>query len=742
MIPCYGGVGSRGDPCDVMIIGWCPGIEEITQQKPFVGPAGSVLNSLLETLYPRSVYFTNYLCKDDCVNGHAHLNAAINECRPKLIIGLGDDVNHIFSSRSLTDNRGQPFFQDGRWVMIMNQPAAVLHLRNESPDKAQDIFCDLVRDLSKIDNILSWNPPQSTIKYRLVTELDEAQEALDNLDELVALDIETKSSSVEQDDAFWDALDCYCVYDGTIPIVLTGAALEARLPDRRWLFHNGLFDTSCLKRFINQTLSIHEDTMLMSYALDERPGHHGLKNLAREYLGAGRWEEGKGTNVHMYNAFDAFYTFNLYYFFNPRLIEDDVASLYRDVLIPGMNMYRDAYVGGLNVDQHILGEIMLQFIPRMERQRKSLVKAAQEMGWEGEINLNSGPQIGKLLFEIVGLRSTKQTATGRYSTAAAELEKIDHPFIADLIDHKHLVKMVNTYGVGIYEKIKIDGLLHPLPGLHRTKTGRAAYTDPAIQTIPQDYSVGELAILRKMYVPGDPDYVLMEADHSQIEIWMGAALSGDEHMLADLSDPFMGGPPNWHSRIAVEMLGADPFGAKTDWSIARFTSKKVTFGVMYLIGAASLAKPKTGINSTTRIAQTYIDKWYAKYSQFKRWQQSVIKEAYEIGELQTPFGNKMRLHHVVSSRLEPAIANFKIQGTASHWTLASAIELNHMLHKFDSRILLLVHDSIVMRVPYCFVTEVAALVKAIMEKPKLQGFPSVPVEIKVGQNWFETERVA
>lgn len=742
MIPCYGGVPSNGDPCDVMIIGWCPGVEEIKAGKPFVGPAGSVLNSLLETLYPRPVYFTNYLCKDDCLNGHAHLNAAINECRPKLIIGLGDDVNHIFSTRSLTDNRGQPFFQDGRWLMIMNQPAAVLHLRNESPDKAQDIFCDLVRDLSKIENILSWNPPPTRIVYKLIEDLDKAQEALDNLGELVALDIETKSSEVDQVDAFWDALDCYCVYDGTIPIVLTGDALVAKLPERRYLFHNGLFDTSCLARFIDQKLPIHEDTMLMSYALDERPGHHGLKNLAREYLGAGRWEEGKRENVFMYNAFDAFYTYNLYHFFQPRLHEDDVASLYRDILIPGMNMYRDAYVGGLNVDKQILAEIMLQFIPRMERQRKALTRMAQEMGWEGEINLNSGQQIGKLLFEIVGLRSTKQTKTGKYSTAAAELEKIDHPFIADLIDHKHLVKMVNTYGVGIYEKIKIDGLLHPLPGLHRTKTGRAAYTDPAIQTIPQDYSVGELAILRKMYVPGDPNYVLMEADHSQIEIWMGMALSGDEAMRSDLTTPFMDGPPNWHSRIAVEMLGADPHVEKTVWNAYRNTSKRVTFGVMYLIGAPSLAKPKTGINSTTKIAQGYIDAWYARYSQFKRWQQQIIKEAYELGELQTPFGNKMRLHHVVSSRLEPAIANFKIQGTASHWTLASAIELNHMLHKYDSRILLLVHDSIVMRVPHCFIHEVAQLVKSIMEKPKLNGFPSVPVEIKVGPNWFETERVA
>lgn len=731
---CYGGVPAQGDPADVMIIGYGPGAQELRELRPFVGPAGHILHQLLEALYNGSVYLTNYTCGPNCTK--SHMLEDIDYCKPKLIIGLGDDMNAVFSARKLGANRGQPFFDGTRWIMIVNQPAAILHLKNESPDIAQNIFCDLVRDFQKIESILGWSPPPTHINYTPCNVLERAQYLLDNLGPLVALDIETKSSDVDQEDAFWDELDCYCVYDGTKPIVLFGEALQAKLPlDRRYLFHNGLFDTSALTRFVGQTLPISEDTMLMSYALDERPGHHALKMLAREYLGAGHWEEGKKTNVHLYNAFDAYYTWELYHFFEPRLAADGVMSLYKDILIPGINMYRDSYAHGMAIDEKVLGTIMISWIPKMNKMTSTLTTLATSLGWtDGPINLDSPKQISKLLYSVLGLR-------GGPSTAVGELEKIDHPFVTGLIDYRHLSKMMRTYGLGVFEKIKIDGILHPLPGLHRTKNGRAAYTDPAIQTIPQDYSVGELAILRKMYIPSKPNYVLMEADHSQIEIWMGASLSGDEAMLADLRDPFMGGPPNWHSRVAVDMLDGDPLGDKIRWSECRFTSKKVTFGVMYLIGAVSLAKPRTGINSSVVVAKTYIDRWYAKYNVFRRWQQAVIKEAYETGEIQTPFGNKRRLHSIISSRLEPEIANFKISGTASHWTLCSAIELNMLLPQYESSILALVHDSILMEVPLSQVKDVARLVKAIMEKPKLQGFPSVPVEIKVGPNWFETQRI-
>lgn len=733
MIPCYEGVPSSGPPSDVMIIGYMPGYEEMRLKQPFVGPTGSMLHSLLDTLYNGNVYLCNYLCKDDCQCGPRHLQEHIAYCKPKLIVGLGDDVNTLFSDRKLTANRGQPFYDGQRWIMIINQPAAVLHLKNDSPDVAQNIFCDLVRDISKFKDIVGWNPPLTYIHHKVISSLDEAQSVLNNLGDLVALDIETRSVETEQDDAYTDELDCYCVYDGTIPYVLTGDACNAILPDRRWLFHNGMFDTSCLIRFLGQKLPISEDTMLMSYALDERPGHHALKMLAREYLGAGHWEEGKRENLFLYNAFDAYYTFALYHYFLPRLAADGVMSLYKDILLPGTNMYRDSYVHGMAIDSNILCTIMLDWIPRMNKMRAELEQEAVQLGWEGKINLDSPKQLSKLFYEILGLK-------GGPSTDVAHLEKLGHPYAQRILDNRHLTKMVRDFGLGVYNKVKGDGLLHPHPGLIRTKNGRASYVDPNIQQIPQDYSVGELAILRKMYVPSKPDYVLMEADHSQIEIWMGAALSQDGAMLSDLTEPFDEHGANWHSRIAVEMLDADPHGPKDKWNLARFTSKKVTFGVMYLIGPASLAKPRTGINSTVATAKNYIDRWYNKYHVFRAWQKSTIEEAYDQGEIQTPFGNKRRLHSIISSRIEPEIANFKLSGSASHWTLCSAIELNHMLPQFDASILALVHDSILMEVPAYNVNQVATLVKTVMEKPKIRDFPSVPVELKVGKNWFEMER--
>ncbi len=740
---CIGGIPGAGSvEYGVMVLGYCPGYYEIQQGKPFVGPAGNLLNDLLEgTGWSRSkVYATNYLCHDGCFN--PHLYEEINKVRPRLIIGLGDDVNKLFTTRSLLRSRGQPFYSEEFqcWIMITNQPAAVLHLKNEEPDKAQEIFCDLVRDFRKISSILKWSPPPSKIPFHIILNKDDAETSLNNLGPLVSLDIETRAKEIQQEDAFNDELECYAVYDGTVPLVLVGDALQAKLPERRWLFHNGLFDTSCLMRFVGQKLPINEDTMLASYALDERPGHHTLKGLAREYLGAGFWEEGKSTNIFLYNAFDAYYTFHLHHFFEPRLHSDGVMSLYKDILIPGINMYRDSYAHGMAVDKDIWGTIMLEWFPRIKRMEKLLQELCSASGGPPDINLNSPKQLSTFLYQTLRLR-------GGPSTDIAHLDRLDHPFVDGLKEHRHLTKMINTYGIGVFEKIKVDGLLHPLPGLHRTKTGRAAYTDPAIQTIPQDYSVGELAVLKKMYVPSKPGYLICEADHSQIEIWMAAVLSQDNQMLSDLTTPFDEHGPNWHSRVARDELLVQfpnhPSGCECrlclEWRIARYNSKKVTFGVFYLIGAHSLAKPKTGINSDQRTAQLFIDRFYDRYSRFKHWQQEVIREAYEEGEIATPFGNKRRFHNVLSTRLEPEIVNFLIQGTASHWTLCSAIELNESLSQWYAAILCLVHDSIETEFPEENKDEVVALIKRTMEKPKLKGFPSVPVEIKVGPNWFEVK---
>lgn len=754
MICCSDGVLGRGPmPAQVMAIGIQPGNDELRTGYPFTGQNGKLLKGTLKSIGIDSdtLYYDNVLCGPTCTAkvGLARLATSIEQVNPTLILTLGAPATELLLGEKLGATRGQMLHRQGRYWMPIVQPIAALQ------GAGSPVGNDLIRDLSKIPFILDFaTHSYKPVEYTIVVNKDYAQQILDGLphDKPVAIDIETTELTTEQENPFDHELMCIGIGNEDFAYVFPASVCNGLTwpTNIQWLGHYAYgFDRPAIKRFLGVDLPIVWDTLLASYALDERRNSsintplHRLKPLCREYIGADNWESGKKEDIYKYNAHDVVHTARLHTRLTALMLKDNVYGLYTNILLPASKVLGDAQIYGGKIDIDEMARLMHTWIPKLNAQLLELQSLANAYGFLGTLNPNSPKQVGTLLFDILGLPGS--------STAKEVLNELDHPFIQKLQDYRSLHKMLSTYIDGIRDDIKYDGRIHPKVLLHGTVTGRLSYTDPPVQTIPQEHTVGSLAELRRMFIPSDEDHVIMEADYSQLDIWMAACLSQDSNLLEDLTGAYWpNGHADYHSRVTEGVLNGNPLyasyghGSKelADWEYRRYMAKKVTFGIMFMEGAAGLANKNTGIGCTVGQAKLYLEKWFARYPDFARWQRATLKEAHETGELVSVFGRKRRMPLIVDHRAERQLGNFLIQSCEGDCDLTSAIELAPRLAHLDSHILWLVHDSIVMDVSRKYLDEVAQLVKYTMEKPRAPQLLSVPVEIKIGRNWFDTEKVA
>lgn len=731
---CDNGLEGYGTPGKVMIIGLMPGQAEMAQGKPFVGPNGQLLYAIIKAVGLRSddFYFTNLYCN---LNGNIdtcapRLFREIVEVNPQLIITLGAPVCETLLNVKLGTVRGTLCKLGPCKAMPTVMPVSVLQ-------GAVTAGNDLIRDFSKIPHLLSLNYVEPT--YSVIESIIRAQDILDSLprDIPITLDIETTELDTEQDNA-WD-YQLLCVGVGNTDeawVFPADVAKQVTWPtDVKWLYHNGPFDRAGMFQYTGQLIPIVHDTLLSSYALDERRVSSintpllKLKPLCREYVGAGFWEREKQADTYKYNALDCVHTARLHEHNMGRLYDDNVASLYHDIMMPAANMFSDAQLWGCKISVETMARLIIEWLPRLHARTVELQAMATSYGFPTALNPNSPKQLSVVLYQLLGL-------PGGPSTAHDLLINLDHPFVDALLEHRQLDKMLSSYLEGTRDDIKHDGRIHPKSLQHGTGTGRQSYTDPPIQTIPQEHTVGSLAELRKMFIPTNDEYCIVEADYSQIEVWIGASLSEDQNMLSDLTTPFWpDGKADYHSRVTRDVLQVAV--GSSEWEAARFRAKKVTFGIEYMEGAQGLSHHTKGIGCSVFEAQQYIDNWFARYPDFRKWQQALITKCHKEGEIQTIFGRKCRKPIMLDHRQDRQVGNMPIQSTAGDCLLTSAIELHSILPNYDSHILWLIHDSIVFEVAKKYLEPALQAIKYVMTKPRHPQLPGLPVEIKVGyEDWF------
>lgn len=776
---CANGVPSEGDPSyGVAIVGLAPGRDEMKTLRPFVGQNGRLVDAILENVGwsrdkcymmnivchygPHQDKIIEVICKHrngvhafaDCCN---RFDAELRSIKPRLVIPLGaPSIRYFFPNDKPSRIRGVPQWTGSYYVMPSWHPVAAL------TSKQVNFVDDCVRDFRKIPSILEWMPGHADVPYKVVSNTVQGQSILDSIpkNSIVALDIETDSRFTDTFDVHSDlVLSCAISFTNTTGVEETWVYPQDIIPlvhwpdDLQWCYQNGMFDINGLRKVTGSRLPLVHDTLLASYACDERGGRketgdrtagiHGLKVQAREFLGASFYEESIGarrkqgmhlvplSELYEYNAKDAAYTRRLMHHWSDRMQEEETTDLYNNLLLPAANAFTDINYEGIAADRRKLEELILRWGPKYLEYNNYFQQYTQEQGWiSDDFNVRSWQQLSRFLYDILGL-------PGGPSTRREVLEELDHPFVDALLDFKQLQQVFAHYIIPHVRDIKQDGRIHPTTLIHGTTSGRLSYHNPPIQTLPQPHTVGDYAELRAIYVPSDDEHVLLECDYSQIEIWIAAGLSNDQHMFEAL---YSG---DYHRNTCINVMGYTDYDimSKTDREAIRFQGKKVGFGVIYFISAQSLAKRKTGINSTIRVAQDYIDTFFELNHQYRDWAARIMKEAAESGELWTPFGRKRRFRLMVDEKQRRQAVNFPIQSIASDYTLSSLLELHPLLGEFASRVLFGVHDSIVMEVHKRYVREVLDLVHKVMERPRIDGMPSVKVEAKLGHDLYNVHEL-
>jgi len=488
---------------------------------------------------------------------------------------------------------------------------------------------------------------------------------------------------------------------------------------------------------------IAHDTLLESYVLEsDKP--HDMDSLAKRHLGLTTIPYtdvcGKGAKqigfdevaidrATEYAAEDADVTLRLHQHLWPQLeAAPQLAALYRDIELPVLGVLQQMERTGVLIDPFLLS----QHSEELGRRLHELEREAHDLAGQ-PFNLGSPKQLGEILFGQLGLPVVKKTATGQPSTDEEVLEKLaeDYPLPKLLLEHRSLSKLKSTYAD------KLPRMVNPKTGRVHTSfsqatavTGRLSSSEPNLQNIPIRTPEGRR--IRAAFI-APRDHLIVSADYSQIELRIMAHLSSDARLL----EAFAQGE-DVHRATAGEVFGVPP-GEVT--SEQRRYAKVINFGLIYGMSAHGLAK-NLGIERAA--AQSWIDRYFARYPGVAEYMDRTRAEAREQGFVETVFGRRLYLPDIRASQAgrragaERAAINAPMQGTAADLIKKAMIAVAGWLPSsgLKSRLVLQVHDELVLEVPKAELDAIRA------ELPRLMGGVAelkVPllVEVGAGDNWDE-----
>ena len=348
-------------------------------------------------------------------------------------------------------------------------------------------------------------------------------------------------------------------------------------------------------------------------------------------------------------------------------------------------------------------------------------------------NLNSPKQLGEALFEQMGIPTKKKTKSG-YSTNAEVLQALadDYPVVSEILTYRTLSKLKSTYCDGLLKTISPDGRIHSTLNQTETRTGRISSTEPNLQNIPVRTELGRE--MRRFFRASD-GCVLVDADYSQIELRVLAALAHDETML----DAFNSGV-DIHAVTASQVFNM-PQEMVTP--LMRSRAKAVNFGIVYGIGAFSLAKD---IGVTRAEADSYIRGYLHHYSGVAQYMREIVESAKEKGYAQTLFGRRRYLpeltasNHALRAFGERVAMNMPIQGTAADIIKIAMIRVHDRLLRdgFTARLILQVHDELIVEAPEKEAQAVAQLLSEEMEHAADLGVRLL-ADVHIGKTWYEAK---
>ena len=460
------------------------------------------------------------------------------------------------------------------------------------------------------------------------------------------------------------------------------------------------------------------DLMLAGYLANSSKGNYDLPMLVQDYLGALLPEDCPRVTVFL----------PLWEKLSENLAASGQTDLLGELEEPLALVLADMETAGFRIDREGIAAYGRQLGELADGLEKQIYQLA---GVPEGFNINSPKQLGDILFDVLKLPHGKKTKTG-YSTNAEILEKLRpyHPIVDAVLDYRQLTKLKSTYADGLLKVADAHGRVHTTFRQTGTATGRLSSTEPNLQNIPVRTELGRE--LRRYFLPENRDYVIVDADYSQIELRLLAAVSGDEN----LCEAFREGA-DIHTSTAAAVFGV-PRDCVTPEMRKR--AKAVNFGIMYGIGAFSLADD---IGVSRQEAQAFIDRYLGQFPRVDAYLKQTIASAYENGYVTTLFGRRRYIAELAGKNKmqqkfgERVAMNSPIQGTAADLIKLAMIRVHRRLREegLDARLILQVHDELLIESNRTCADRAQEILRTEMESAAQLSVP-LTVEIHAGDTWF------
>jgi DNA polymerase-1 len=510
--------------------------------------------------------------------------------------------------------------------------------------------------------------------------------------------------------------------------------------------HNIKYDWQVLRRAGVELAGVAWDSMLASFVVDPGRRSHGIDTLSLELLGRPMQSyadvAGKGkaqvpfaevpvARAAAYCGADSATVLALREILAPKLAEMELEALLRDIEMPLVEVLVDMEWTGIAIDRSLFTRLAQELASDLDRLEREIYREAGE-----SFNLNSPRQLGTILFEKLGLPVLKKTKTGP-STDADVLEQLaeqGHEVPRLLLEYRELQKLRSTYVEVLPAKVhRQTGRIHTSFNQTGAATGRLSSTDPNLQNIPVRTPRGEA--IRRGFVPG-PGRRFVVADYSQIELRIMAHLSGDPAFVA----AFQAGE-DIHRQTAALIFGVAPEDVTGEM---RARAKTINFGTIYGQGPFALSK-QLGISQEE--AKAFITAYFERFAGVRAFLDRQVELARERGYVETIFKRRRYIPEVRDKNFnirafgERQAQNAPLQGSAADLIKLAMIRIHRALQERhpDARLLLQVHDELVLEVPGPEAGAVAALVKEHMESVAALRVPLV-AEAGIGGNWLEAKR--
>lgn len=587
---------------------------------------------------------------------------------------------------------------------------------------------------------------QKTV-YRWITDLAEAEEYFRAMTEKKKNDVPYAFSEVVDEGGLFG----YAFAESAEEVVFlraSGFLSEVFLEDRtKRLFDTGrkviAFDIKksklmCEKLKAEQCF----DVAIAAYLIDPLRGEYPYNEVLMEYEGTTsvvKNELPKDMNltevellwteklVHFCCA-EALAAIRLYPVLKRKLRELGMERLFSEIEMPLLfTLYRMEQCG-IKADK----EALISFGKSLEAEILSLEKQIYEKA--GEVfNINSPKQLGVVLFEKLNLKAPKKTKSG-YSTSVDVLEKLrdEAPIVDDVLNYRQLTKLKSTYADALAEAIAADGRIHCNFNQTITATGRLSCTNPNLQNIPVRTELGRS--IRKVFVP-EEGYVFVDADYSQIELRIMAAMSGDRNLIDAYRNK-----TDIHRLTASEVFHV-PFDEVTPE--LRSNAKAVNFGIIYGISSFGLGQ---GLNISRKEAEEYIAKYFETYPVIKEFLDRMVEEGRNNGMVRTEYGRIRPIPEIASTNFmqrsfgERIAMNSPIQGTAADIMKIAMLRVEKRISEETkrSRLILQIHDELLVEAA---LDEKETVVRILTEEMEAAANLEVPLEVeaKTGFSWYEAK---